>query len=125
MAAYQAAKQRIYQHCSLAVVNQDDSATWTNKQPQVSFSVQQNADYCYQAGDLVFSQEGRLPSQDLPIKGLHNMANVLAAAALCRPFLAEPLTASNFATFTGLVHRCQLVHQSQNVRFIDDYLISR
>lgn len=126
MHGYAAAKQRIYQHCQLAVSNADDRATWllepAEHQQHVQFSVQSHAvPYHYADGLLQLAGGEQIAATQLPIAGLHNIANVLAAMALIRPLVTDltPVIAA-LPQFNGLAHRCQLVHQANGVRFIDD-----
>ena len=63
-----------------------------------------------------------LASSELPVKGLHNAANALAAHALCHalglPDEAPPPPRSR--RFTGLPHRLQKVGEIEGVVFYDD-----
>ena len=58
---------------------------------------------------------------ELPLAGLHNAANALAALGLCRAFGLdyEPLV-SSLRNFRGLPHRVELVDTIDGVRYYDD-----
>jgi UDP-N-acetylmuramoylalanine--D-glutamate ligase len=62
-----------------------------------------------------------LPVDKLPIAGLHNAANVLAALALCRAIgLPYDGLIPALKTFEGLPHRVQLVAEVAGRVFYDD-----
>ncbi|MBP9800448.1 MAG: UDP-N-acetylmuramoyl-L-alanine--D-glutamate ligase [Sterolibacterium sp.] len=70
---------------------------------------------------LVQGEQFLLPMAQLPIPGLHNAANALAALALCHA-LGLPLSrlVSGLQTFKGLPHRVEFVAESEGVRYYDD-----
>ena len=62
-----------------------------------------------------------LPLDQLPLAGLHNAANALAALALCRAIdLPYPHLLEGLATFTGLPHRVEKVAEIDGVTWYDD-----
>lgn len=62
-----------------------------------------------------------MPVADLPIAGLHNAANALAALALCRAIdLPYPHLLEGLTTFAGLPHRVQKVAEIDGVSWYDD-----
>ncbi len=62
-----------------------------------------------------------MPADQLPVAGLHNAANALAAGALCRAIGVgdAPLVAA-LRDFKGLPHRVQKVAEIDGVSFYDD-----
>ncbi len=62
-----------------------------------------------------------MPLADLPLAGLHNAANALAALALCRA-IALPYAhlLEGLATFKGLPHRVEKVAEIDGVAWYDD-----
>ena len=130
VAAYAAAKARIFARCDLAVINLDDplvvamprAATRT-----LSFSLRAaiGADYAIARADgrwwLTRRGEALLALADLRIKGLHNAANALAALALGEA-LELPLAAmlEELQQFEGLPHRSQWIAEVGGVSYIDD-----
>jgi UDP-N-acetylmuramoylalanine--D-glutamate ligase len=135
--AYAAAKARIFAHCDVAVINQDDALVASmpgTGQRRLSFSVRTDtaagsgaapADYHLEerAGErwLMGHGERLLALSELKIDGLHNAANALAALALAEA-LALPRAACLTALreFCGLAHRMQCVAEIRGVRYIDD-----
>lgn len=62
-----------------------------------------------------------LPVEHLPIAGLHNAANALAALALCRAIdLPYAPLLEGLATFQGLPHRVEKVAEIDGVTWYDD-----
>ncbi len=127
MAAYAAAKQRIFQHAALAVYNADDALTKPQTQPQ-----QQQLALSLTGSDYgVIEVNGErwlqvaaaplLPVAEMSLVGKHNQFNALAAAALALAAGAsrEGL-ASALRTYQSLPHRCTLVANHNGVRFIND-----
>lgn len=67
-------------------------------------------------GDMAF-----MPLSKLPINGLHNAANALAALALCSALgLPMDRLLAGLQTFRGLPHRVEYVTEVQGVRYYDD-----
>jgi len=126
MAAYAAAKQRIYQHANFAVYNALDPLTKpvTPVPEQIAISLDG-------AGYGVVQHQGEewlqvagaplLKVAEMSLVGLHNQFNALSAAALAlaagasREGLAQALK-----TYQSLPHRCALVANHKGVRWIND-----
>ena len=137
LADYATAKARIFAHCGVAVLNRDDPAVmamaWPGRETW-TFGIALPAQGVGEQGENhfgLFSQRGQLclgeggdvlyPVDDLPIAGLHNAANALAALALCRAIGIEytPLLGA-LGTFTGLPHRVEKVAEVAGRVFYDD-----
>lgn len=66
-------------------------------------------------GDFTF------PAAELPIKGLHNIANALAAVAACRAAsIPDSVIADTLRTFGGVEHRLEPVAVIDGVEYIND-----
>jgi UDP-N-acetylmuramoylalanine--D-glutamate ligase len=70
---------------------------------------------------LLRGDEPLMGLADVPLAGMHNVLNVLAACAL----VADPTTrladlAAAVRGFRGLPHRCALVGERHGVRFVND-----
>ena len=127
MAGYAAAKARVFDGCATMVLNRDDeySAGWRRVGRHcVSFGLEpapQPGDYGIDGGWLVRGGERLIAIEMLPIAGLHNAANVMAALALCEAVGVEPERAlTGLATFTGLAHRVEKVAEVAGVTYFDD-----
>ena len=127
MAGYAAAKARVFDGCAAMVLNRDDeySAGWRRVGRHcVSFGLEpapQPGDYGIDGGWLVRGGERLIAIEMLPIAGLHNAANVMAALALCEAVGVEPERAlTGLATFTGLAHRLEKVAEVAGVTYFDD-----
>lgn len=128
MAAYIAAKQRIYRDCDLAVAHRGEPATYPpGDGPATSFGgdapepghwgVLRTA----QGRWLARGDEAIVASDDLPIAGAHNELNVLAAMALATAMGASVTAlADALKGFAGLPHRCQPVGRVAGVTYIND-----
>jgi len=133
MAAYAAAKQRIFQHAALAVYNADDVLTQPQHQPQqqpqtlpqqLALSLTGN-DYgvVEVKGERWLQVAGAplLPVAEMSLVGKHNQFNALAAAALALAAGASrDGVAAALRTYQSLPHRCTLVANQNGIRFIND-----
>jgi len=126
--AYAKAKGRIYENATLAVVNRDDS--WSRAlvtSEQISFGLDKAPHYSdyglINANGLWLSSGKRklIPVSELKIAGQHNVANVLAAAALASSIGVDRSTIiSTIRQFKGLPHRVEWVRNISDVDFYDD-----
>jgi UDP-N-acetylmuramoylalanine--D-glutamate ligase len=131
VAAYAAAKARIFARCDVAVINLDDplvAAMVGPGQRQLSFSLRADvgADYALRRGEagdwwLTRRDTPLLALSQMRLRGLHNAANALAALALAEA-LALPRAACVAALrdFTGLAHRTQWVAEIGGVTYVND-----
>jgi len=131
MAAYCAAKTRVFHGSGVQVLNREDPATMAMTLPGRHI---ETFGLNVPAGDTEWGVTGEtgaawlaqgdhklMPLSDLPLAGLHNAANALAALALCRslelPF--APLLAA-LREFKGLPHRVEKVASINGISFYDD-----
>lgn len=127
---YAASKARIFERCEAAVVNLDDPTVRAmpyRAARVLGFSVMADSSADYYAvpqGDdvaLMHQRERLLLMSELKIAGMHNVANALAALAMCDalrlPF--EPCIRV-LREFTGLPHRSQWVADIAGVRYVND-----
>ena len=131
MANYQAIKQSIYQQGQLAITNRDDAATKTinqnQNQRQLSFGSDRPSDNQFGVnmlagkGYLAFGDENLIAFDELPLAGMHNALNYLAALALGYS-AGWSLTAmvKKLVGFTGLEHRCQRINTCDGIAWIND-----
>jgi UDP-N-acetylmuramoylalanine--D-glutamate ligase len=137
---YAAAKARIFAGAGIQVLNRDDPAVMAMALPNRSiatFGIEASAQpspAAHHASSLSYGlitrkdrvwlcegEEALLPVDKLPIAGLHNAANALAALALCRAIglTYDGLTPA-LRTFEGLPHRVQKVADVAGRVFYDD-----
>jgi len=127
---YAHAKQRIFRGCKKIVVNRDDP----NSQPETDsdvpkldfgfgrpgingFGLLEEEDDQY----LAFQFEKIVSVDELKVFGQHNIANVLAAAAMATALEVDmDAIRSGIRNFTGLPHRCQWVADVAGVEFYND-----
>lgn len=134
MAEYTAAKKRIFANQDaegIAVLNADDPETrdaetparkrWFSRGGRVSDGCWAGAD-----GKVVESVPGEhdvelFHASDVPLAGVHNLENALAAALLARAIGAEPAEIRNgLIGFKGLPHRMQKAGERDGVTWYDD-----
>jgi UDP-N-acetylmuramoylalanine--D-glutamate ligase len=130
MEAYWAAKGQILAHqqpSDWAVLNADDA--WSLRyQPlgrTLRFSLDGVVEGAYVAGgaseQVMLLGEPLLPTGEIPLRGRHNVANVLAAtvaahaAGIPREAMIEAIR-----SFQGVAHRLQTVAQRHGVTYVDD-----
>jgi UDP-N-acetylmuramoylalanine--D-glutamate ligase len=124
---YARAKERIFLHCRRRVVNRDDARSFAMRDAASwSFGLGVPRDDTQWGVDperRVLRRGARelVPVELMPMAGLHNVANGLAAHALATAvgLAPEPL-ARALAGFKGLPHRVQPVAEARGVRFYDD-----
>ena len=137
MAAYAAAKKRLFQNQDaegVAVLNGDDPEAadvetlarkrWFSRRGRVR-------DGCYAAADgrvMEAVPDGHgagdvelFRAADVPLAGVHNLENAMAAALLARAIGAEPAEIRRgLSGFKGLPHRMQKVAEQDGVAWYDD-----
>ncbi len=130
MAAYAEAKGVVYQNTALAVVNRQDpvaSALASECERVVSFGLDEPEPGHYglvhhqQQLWLAHGDQALMPAAKLAMIGRHNLANALAALALCEPFELNLVDAIDvLSSFGGLAHRTEVVARIGEVRFVND-----
>ena len=131
MEHYGAAKARIFAGARSQVVNRDDSAAAACFDPvpgaatfglgvpagERDFGVRDVGGRAW----LAQGSRGILPVDELPIAGGHNVANALAALALCSAIGVDAGgLAAGLRGFKGLPHRLQRVRTLRGVDWYDD-----
>ena len=131
LANYQAIKQKIYAQANVAVVNRDDSRTTVPACSDVEQVVSIGSDkpenghfgidYINKAPWLMYGSQALVKVADLPVSGLHNALNCMAALAmgLIAGWSLDDMLAS-IVDFVGLPHRCQPVKSSDGIVWIND-----
>jgi len=130
MDQYEIAKQRIFHGCKHAVLNRDmptlpclenfsgvtSGFGFSASGPDDVRLVKQNSDARIVKGDTELFKVN-----DLHVVGRHNLANAMAAAALCLAIGIEAdAIEQGLSRFPGLPHRCQWVASLGGVDFYND-----
>jgi UDP-N-acetylmuramoylalanine--D-glutamate ligase len=126
LAAYAAAKARIFNGSGTQVLNRDDAmslAMALPNRPVVHFGLDSPGDGDFGICDDELCHDGAqlMPLAELPLTGLHNVANALAALALTIAIGCEiaPLL-QGLLHFQGLPHRVERVAEIDGVTYYDD-----
>lgn len=129
MARYAEAKARIFAGAGSQVLNREDALVMAMARPGrkvCSFGLDAQGDYAVQHEQgrvWLCAQGARLLAQDeMRLAGLHNVANALAALALCESIgLPRAPMVQALREFKGLSHRVELVAtRADGVGFYDD-----
>jgi UDP-N-acetylmuramoylalanine--D-glutamate ligase len=127
MDAYWAAKGQILafqQPGDFAILNADD--LWTQRyRPRgraLRFSLEGTVEGAYLAGDkLMLLRDPLLSVSDVPLRGRHNLANILAAAAAAQAAgVPREAMVAAVRAFKGVPHRLQTVAEHDGVTYVDD-----
>ncbi|MBW8369490.1 MAG: UDP-N-acetylmuramoyl-L-alanine--D-glutamate ligase [Thiobacillus sp.] len=127
MEAYAAAKARIFSGNGVQVVNRDDPRSLAMALPRrrvISFGLDrcpkdENFGLC--EDELCLGGDMLMPLSALPVAGLHNAANALAALALTRALgLTMEALLRGLVHFKGLPHRVEKVAEIDGVTWYDD-----
>ncbi len=128
---YSAAKARIFEGCGMQVLNRDDALCMSMARKAcktITFGLNEpdseNDFGIAHAGEEIWLMQGRqrlLKAGELRVAGLHNVANALAAVALCRA-IGLPMEAliEALRSFRGLPHRVERVDEIGGVTYYDD-----
>jgi UDP-N-acetylmuramoylalanine--D-glutamate ligase len=127
------AKARIFMNQTpedLAILNRDDRIVMdladTVKARKVFFSLEGKPEKgaFYDGRSIVLRLEGKeeaYPLTDVPLKGIHNVENMMAALLTARSCGCSPeAIRSVLERFHGLEHRLELVREIGGIRFYDD-----
>ncbi|MBI5430238.1 MAG: UDP-N-acetylmuramoyl-L-alanine--D-glutamate ligase [Nitrosomonadales bacterium] len=131
MDEYAAAKERIFNGAAVQVLNRDDARSMAMARGgcvQVTFGLSAPERACdfgiVQHGGEVWLAQGTQPllrAGELKIAGMHNVANALAALALCSAIdLPMPAMLAALGGFNGLPHRVERVAEIGGVVYYDD-----
>lgn len=125
---YAHSKTAIFSGNGVQVLNRDDvfcRAMVRPGRPLRWFSLREQTDYALQQTDgrylLTIAGQPVFDCADMPLQGLHNAANALAALALTEAIgLEREQLLPALKTFRGLAHRVEYVDEFGGVMFIDD-----
>lgn len=127
MQDYANAKRRIFAHAVSQVVNRDDAISMSMKDPQcgcASFGLNEPlkpGNFGITGDSLSRGSTKLMPLDAMPVAGLHNVANALAALALVDAIGCDLGKAvEGLKSFKGLPHRSQNVGMVRGVVFLDD-----
>lgn len=127
---YTQAKARVYAACQLAVVNRDVpglAGLVPPGVPAVSFGlgVAGDRDFGLRVDPdglwLARGWDVLMPVEDMPLAGRHNLANALAALALCTALGLKPeALVAGLRQYQPLPHRMAVVATADDITWVDD-----
>jgi len=127
MEAYWAAKGQILAHQGpndWAVLNADDPWTlrYRTNGRVLRFSLEGTVEGAYLAGDrLMLLGEPLIDAPEVPLRGRHNLGNVLAASAAAHAAgIERQAMVAAIRQFQGVPHRLQTVAEHDGVIYVDD-----
>jgi UDP-N-acetylmuramoylalanine--D-glutamate ligase len=129
LAIYQALKQSIYPQANLAVINREDSATVSlvPQQNTISFGLDKpevghfGLAVIDNKHSIMFGEQALIAIEKLPLAGMHNALNYMAALALgYSAGWSLSVMTENLVGFSGLPHRCQRVKSNDGIQWIND-----
>jgi UDP-N-acetylmuramoylalanine--D-glutamate ligase len=127
---YVAAKRRIFAGNGAMVLNLDDPVVAGMRETDrncIGFTLEAPSTNDYgvlqQQGEawLARGEQPLVRVADLPLPGLHNVSNTLAALAMGEALgIAMPARLEGIRRFRGLPYRCQLIAERNGVRWYND-----
>ena len=131
MDGYAAAKARIFHGSGVQLLNRDDARSMGMALPGrnvVTFGLdapknENDWGIVRDGADIWLAQGSKrlMKTSELQVAGLHNVANALAALALCRAIdLPTPVLLAGLRGFKGLPHRVERVAEIDGVVYYDD-----
>lgn len=128
IAEYAREKARVFRGVGIMVLNADDpivAAMREDGREVLTFGLNNAADFYVrgEGGDawMMYREQPIMPVEELPLQGLHNVANALAALALgyAQGLPFAPMCKA-LREFKGLPHRMQRVEVINGVTWIND-----
>ena len=125
---YLGAKQRVYAHCQIPVVNADEPEIWKHlslTERFLSFGLEASADFslieCKQQIYITHRGERLVPIKELKLNAHHHLQNAMAALAIGTA-VNVPMAAMLrvLRDFPGIRHRCQLIRTRYRVDYFND-----
>jgi len=124
---YASAKARLFAGDGCQVLNRQDERVRRMALPDrhlITFGLDapgDEQDFGLQEGWIMQGAQRLLPLAELPLAGLHNAANVMAALALCSGIGFDPVALlPALRNFRGLPHRVEKVAEIDGISYYDD-----
>ena len=124
---YAKAKYRIFNHAKKIILNRDDeylksqinedSVTFGNHSDEKNYGIKKN-------GNQYFIAKGNaeiISLDEIKLKGLHNIQNIMAALALCEPFkISNDVIKKVVSQFKAPPHRVEYIDSISGIDFYND-----
>ncbi len=107
------------------VLNREDDFTISNinkiKAKKIFFSIERETDIFLKEGDIVYEGEKIININDIPLIGIHNIENTMAAIGCAKAVgIENNLIAKGIKSFKGLEHRTEKCGEKDGIIFIND-----
>ncbi|CAM8459215.1 UDP-N-acetylmuramoyl-L-alanine--D-glutamate ligase [Candidatus Methylopumilus universalis] len=124
---YAKAKYRIFNHAKNTIINRDDdylkskinesSVTFGNHFDEKNYGIKKN-------GNQYFIAKGNaeiISLDEIKLKGAHNILNIMAALALCEPFMiSKDVIKKVLSQFKAPPHRVEFINSISGIDFYND-----
>ncbi len=130
ISAYAKVKSRVFNGSGAMVLNLDDPfvrAMQESERDAIGFTLGAPGDDAFGvlerdgASWIAYGQAALMNVAELPIEGMHNVANVLAALAIgSKAGFSIPSMLDAARAFTGLAHRCQHIATDDGITWFND-----
>ncbi|GIU03525.1 UDP-N-acetylmuramoyl-L-alanine--D-glutamate ligase [Shewanella morhuae] len=124
LAAYRAAKLRLYQQSRAVLFNRDDKLTIPPEpmnQNSFGLAAPECDEWGISDGKICHGSSEIVPIAEVSLLGSHNHANLIAAMALVDFVdVSKQVMAEVARTFTGLSHRCEVVAIKNGITYVND-----
>ena len=124
---YAKAKYRIFNHAKNTIINRDDdylkskinesSVTFGNHLDEKNYGIKKN-------GNQYFIAKGNaeiISLDEIKLKGAHNILNIMAALALCEPFMiSKDVIKKVLSQFKAPPHRVEFINSISGIDFYND-----
>ncbi len=124
---YAETKARIFQGGGVMILNRDDDFSLGNGacgRRMITFGLDEPCrptDYGIRRKAIWRGEEKLVGLKDLPLAGLHNAANIMAALGLCAAIGVDAARVlPGLKKFRGLAHRVETVAEKAGVLYVDD-----
>ena len=128
MKEYRVAKEKIFinqNENDLAVLNKDQEyfERWKNltRAKLLTLSLKGEADIYFQDEWIYFKGKKWISQNEIPLKGLHNIENIMTGAAFASFYqMTSDEIRNAVLEFKGLSHRCESAGEKNGIHFIND-----
>lgn len=119
---YKKTKQKIFNNCKLAIVNQSKECVDLSKNTlnKLYFSSKSKSNI-YKSDCIIYDTEKIINLKEIKLKGDHNYENIMCAIAVAKYFKIDNLIIKEvLKTFNGVQHRLEFLEEVEGIKFYND-----